>query len=362
MRFYEIEIIDPTGGADPIIFTSWVQNPAFPSSAFGARSDLGALNVNFDLQIVPYATPRGASVIEIWGIDLAMISQANDLNNRLIRVSAGFKPGLPLATFASRNQSGPILSGFILQAYGNWIGTNMTLNLVVSPGSPPVSSTQIGPPATAAQSAATSSTRPPTGSLTQPINGVFDMTPGMPVSTAIRNFLSAALPTFTITSINIDPDFTLPYHQAGVYRTLSQFNEWINRFSRNISSRALYSGINIRIEQGNQIVVYDNSGTPTNIELSFVDLIGQPTWIAPFQIQFKCPMRSDLQVGYTVTMPPGYYNILPNQPGGPGIMPTRSRTAQQGKTIINELRHVGNFRQPDANSWVTVATCAFLPA
>jgi hypothetical protein len=359
MRFYEIEITDPTGGASPIIFTSWVQNPAFPSSAFGSRSDLGALNVNFDLHVVPYATPRGASMVEIWGIDLATISQANDLSNRIIRVSAGFKPGLPLATFASRYQSGPILTGFILQAYGNWIGTNMTLNLVVAAGSPPAPA--FGPPATAAQSSLQSPTRPPTGSLAQPINGTFDMPPGMPVSVAIRNFLSTALPSFTIRSINITPDFTLEGRQVGVYRTLSQFNEWINRFSRT-PGRLFYSGINIRIEQGNQIVVYDNSGTSTNVELSFVDLIGQPAWIGPFMIQFKCPMRSDLQVGYTVTMPPGYYNILPNQPGGPGVMPNRSRTAQQGTTTITELRHVGNFRQPDANSWVTVATCAFLPA
>lgn len=360
MRFYQIEITDPNGGASPIIFTSWVQNPTFPSSAFGARSDLGALNVNFDLQVVPYSTPRGASMIEIWGIDLATISQANDLNNRLIKVSAGFKPGLPLATFASRNQSGPILSGFILQAFGNWIGTNMTLNLVVSPGEPPAQAP--GPPASARQSSIAPAIRPPTGTLFQPINGVFDMPAGMPVSTAIRNFLTTALPSFTIRSININPDFTLPGDQRGVYRTLSQFNEWINRFSRIEANRALYSGINIRIEPGNQIVVYDNSGTSTNVEISFVDLIGQPTWIEPFTIQFKCPMRADLQVGYTVTMPPGYYSILPNQPGGPGIMPNRSRTAQQGKTTIKELRHVGNFRQPDANSWVTVATCVLLPS
>jgi hypothetical protein len=357
MRYYEIEITDPTGKADPLKFTSWVENPAFPGSIFGSRSDLGALNVNFDFQVVPYSTPRGASMVEIWGIDLETISQANNLNNRSIKISAGFKPGLPLATYASQYQSGPILLGFILQAYGNWIGTNMTLNLVISPGSPPTTTTTA---ATAAQTSSTTTARPPTGTLNQPINGNFSMPAGVKVSTAVRNFLSAALPSFTITSININPDFSLSYPQAGVYLTLNQFNEWINRFSRGIVG-GNYGGINIRIEQGNQIVVYDNNGLPNNIELSFVDLIGQPTWIAPFTIQFKCPMRADLQVGYTVTMPPGFYNILPNQPGGPGIMPNRSRTAQQGKTIITELRHVGNFRQPDANSWVTVATCAFLP-
>lgn len=357
MRYYEIEIIDPTGKADPIVFTSWVQNPAFPGSIFGSRSDLGALNVNFDFQVVPYSTPRGACLIEIQGIDINTISYANNLNYRSIKISAGFKPGLPLATYASQYQSGPILLGFILQAYGNWIGTNMTLNLVVSPGSPPNISTSSN---TAAQTSTTAASRPPTGTLVYPLNGRFEMPAGMPVSTAIRNFLTTAMPTFTIESININPDFSMSYPQGGVYQTLAQFNEWINRFSRGVVG-GYYGGINIRIEQGNKIVVYDTSGQPKNIEISFLDLIGQPTWIAPFQIQFKCPMRADIQVGYTVTMPPGFYNILPNQPAGPGIMPARSRTAQQGKTIVIELRHVGNFRQPDANSWVTVATCAFLP-
>ena len=361
MRFYEIIITDPNNGADPIIFTSWVENPPFPSSVFGGRSDLGALNVSFDFQISPYSSPRGASIIEISGIDLKLISQAYDLNNRNIKISAGFKPGQPLATEASRYQSGPILIGKIFQAYGNWIGTNMTLNLVVVSGESPPSSVY-GPPATASQTSVVPVTRPPTGTLNAPINGVFEMPQGMFISEAIRNFLTTALPSFTIASININPDFVRSYPIAGYYRTLTEFNEWLFRFSRSVVGRANYGGINIRIEQGNQIHVYDNSSSPRNIDIKFFDLIGQPTWIEANRIQFKCPMRADLQVQYTVTLPVGFYGVFPNQPTGPGIMPSRSRSAQQGKYTVNELRHVGNFRQSDANSWVTVVTCIFEPA
>lgn len=360
MRYYEIEITDPTGSAPPLIFTSWVQNPTFPSSVFGSYSDLGALNVNFDFYIVPYCTPRGASMVEIQGIDLKTISGANNLNGKSIKISAGFKPGLPLATHAnSNNKSGPILFGYIFQAYGNWIGTNMTLNLIILPGAPAPSSTTA---TTAAQTSTTTTARPPTGTVQQPFNGRFEMPAGMFVSQAIRNFLATAMPNFTIQSFQLSRDFSTAYPQGGAFSSLAQFNEWIYNYSRSVVGNN-YGGINIRIEQGNKIVVYDirTSGQATARNIEFLDLIGQPTWMGPNQIQFKCPMRADLQVGYGVTMPVGFYTISPNQPGGIGIITSRSRTAQQGTTVITELRHVGNFRQPDANSWVTVITCSFVP-
>jgi hypothetical protein len=358
MRFYRIEITDPNGVAAPIIFTSWNERAYFPGSLFGPSTDFGALNVIFDLQTVPFSTPRGYSMVEIWGIPLSTISGSSNLNNRNITIYAGFKPGLPLATQASRYQSGPIIQGFILQAFGNWIGTQMTLNLVVSPGiKGPTSTTQ----ATSTQSTTIAPVAPPIGSLSVPINGRFYMPAGMPVSTAIRNFLEAALPTFTVASININPDFTQSHEIGGVFLTMTQFNQWIASFSRNVVG-GNYSGINIRVEQGNRIVVDDNSPPSQLIKISYLDLIGQPTWIEPFKIQIKCPMRADLQVNYTIELPQGYYSILPNQPSGPRLFPERSRSVQQGKYTITELRHVGNFRQADASSWVSVVTCAFLPS
>jgi len=357
MRFYRIEITDPEGRADPLIFTSWRERNYFPGSLFGTSTDFGALNVLFDLQTLPFSTPRGYSMVEIWGIPLSVISGSSNLNNRNITIYGGFKPGLPLATQASAYQAGPILQGYIYQAFGNWIGTQMTLNLVVSPGIRVSTQSQ---PNTAFQTSVIAPTAPPIGSNSFPINGRFYMPPGMPVSTAIRNFLTAAMPNFTIASISINPDFTQPHPIAGVYLTMSQFNQWLNNFSRNIVG-GNYSGISIRVEQGNRIIVDDNSPPSQTINISYLDLIGQPTWIEPFKIQVKCPMRADLQVNYNVVMPRGFYSILPSQPASPRIFPERSRSVQQGTYTITELRHVGNFRQPDASSWVTVITCAFLP-
>jgi len=354
MRFYRIEITDPFNRAPPIIYTSWIERPRFPLSVFGQTSDMGALNVLFDIQAMPFSTPRGYSSVEIWGIPLSIISGSSDLNNRNISVYGGFKPGLPLATQASTYLSGPLVQGFIFQAFGNWIGTQMTLNLVVAPG---ILTPVISPQPTAVQ-AISAPVAPPTGSLSTPINGSFHMPVGMPVSTAIRNFLSTAMPTFVIESITINPDFTLPYEQGGVFSTLEQFNQWIYSYSQNFVG-AGYPGISIRIQQGNRIIVNDSNPPTKTVEISYLDLIGQPTWIEPFKIQIKCPMRSDLQVNDAIVLPRGFYSILPVSLSRQ--FPERSRSVQQGRYVIRELRHVGNFRQGDAASWVTVVTCEFLP-
>jgi hypothetical protein len=70
-------------------------------------------------------------------------------------------------------------------------------------------------------------------------------------------------------------------------------------------------------------------------------------------------MRADLQVGYNVKLPEGFYGVQPNAPSIP--YDYRFQSAQQDRYNIIELRHVGNFRQPDGNSWATIVTCAFIP-
>ncbi len=347
MRFYDITITDPADPSKKQIYTSW----------FNGQNDPGALNVIFDFPVVPYSTTRGASMVEISGISLQSISFATNLNNKNISISAGFKPGLPLATQSSRYQEGPIVVGFILQAYGNWIGNNMTLNLVISPG-------QAAPPSqptitTAQQPAAASATAtPPLGSPQRPANFNFSMPVGMNMATAIRNTLTAALPNFSQPIINIK-NIVAPGPRTFVRRSLTEFAQTIKQLSQQIEG-GTYRGVEIAMQGSNTILVYDNNTEIKNIDIQFSDLIGQPTWIDPLKIQFKCPMRADLQVGYNVTLPQGYYGIQPNTPSSPYAY--RFQSAQQGKFNIIELRHVGNFRQPDGNSWATIVTCAFIPA
>lgn len=348
MRWYEITITDPAQpSAKPQVYTSWVNG----------RNDPGALNVNFDFNVVPYSLPRGASVVEIWGIPLQSISWAYNLVFKNIVIKAGFKPGLPLATAAAAHQSGPIVTGFILQSFGNWIGTNMTLNLVVSAGSAPLTiptAASAGQQAAAASQAAT----PPMGSPSAPINLPFNMPVGTTMAAALKTTLLTGLPSF-VPDINIR-EIVSTNPEIFTSRSVGELAQKIKQLSRKIVGSQSYPGVEIAPPLGNTISVYDDTKNTKVQPIDFRDLIGQPTWIEPFKIQFKCPMRADLQVGDTIQMPEGvYYSTLPNQAATPYDF--RGQSAQRGKFFIQELRHVGNFRQPDANSWATVVTCVALP-
>lgn len=344
MRFYDITITDPANPSNKQIYTSW----------FNDQNDPGALNVIFDFPVVPYSTTRGAAMIEISGIPLESISFATNLNNKNISISAGFKPGLPLATQVSRYQEGPIVVGRILQAYGNWIGNNMTLNMVILPGT--ASAPTQTATTTAQQPAAAAATAPaPLGSPQQPVDFNFIMPLGVNMETAIRNALRTALPTFGPPQIKIK-SIVASGPRSFVARSITEFAQKIKQLSQQIEGES-YSGVEMTISNGNTIIVYDGSTVIKQVDINFADLIGQPTWIEPFKIQFKCPLRADLQVGYNVTLPAGYYGIQPNDPTRLSPNPYRFQSAQQGTFRITELRHVGNFRQPDGNSWATVVTC-----
>ncbi|MEB2545195.1 hypothetical protein [Burkholderia cenocepacia] len=76
-------------------------------------------------------------------------------------------------------------------------------------------------------------------------------------------------------------------------------------------------------------------------------------------MQVKLVMRADIQLGTELLMPRGLQNT-------PGIVLTSSasmpsnqkyKSAFQGKFVVNDLRHIGNFRALDGASWVTVANC-----
>lgn len=347
MRWYEITITDPAQpSVAPQVYTSWVNG----------QNDPGALNVNFDFNVAPYSTPLGAHTVEIWGIPLKSISWATNLTYKNVSIKAGFKPGLPLATVASRYQSGPIINGFILQSFGNWIGNNMTLNLIIASGPAPVLAAS---PTTAGQAASTASAsaQPPLGSPETPVNFTLDMPQGMTMATALENSLSAALPSFT-RKINIR-DIIAPRGLYETARSISELAQKVKQISKEIIGGD-YTGVEIGQIGGNRTIrVYDGSNPGQVKQIDFKDLIGQPTWIEPFKIQFKCPMRADLDIGDIIEMPKnetaGFYGVMPNN--ALSIANYRNQSAQLGTYYIDTLRHVGNFRQPDANSWATIVTC-----
>ena len=308
-------------------FTSWVK-------ALNGQmvSDPGALNIEFDFATIPFNTPQGSAQITVHGVGLQMIGQAANLNGQNITLQAGMKPGLPLAT-AAASQAGTILEGSIFQAFGNWQGTDQTLCLVCYPSA---------------------SQQDQTIQFYWPAN--------MPLSTALANTFSQAFPKYNqqITISNI----SRPADGHGYYFNLQQLSDYIQQISRKIGVSiygAQYPGVSISVT-GNTIIAYDSVNPLKTIQIAFQDTIGQPTWISSTDITFKTVLRADISVGMIIKLPTGISGYALNSAASaqPNT-PASSKSAFQGSFFVNEVHHWANFRQPDADSWNTTFTAAFIP-
>jgi hypothetical protein len=227
--------------------------------------------------------------------------------------------GLPLA---KPQQSGLILSGFVNQAWGNWIGLDMTLNLMVAAG---------------------------TGTLADPKNIVHDWTKGTKLSDAIASTLSTAFPDYKA-DVKISDDLVLAEDDKGYYQTIEQYAAYVRQVSQSILGPK-YQGVRIVVKE-KSFSVFDGTSPSAPFVLAFEDLIGQPTWIDPLTIQFKTVMRADLSVGDFIRFPPAVVTTTPGgaSPAGSGL---KASSIFQGSFQIGQMTHFGRFRQPDADSWNT---------
>lgn len=338
MRYYSIIISDPDSGAivkpkslaglsSDATYTSFVNGVSLP----------GALNVELDIQVYDLATPNGASWVRVWGISLEEIGQANDLVGKSISVFAGMQKGLPLA---KPKQAGLILQGSILKSWGNWIGTDQTLDMIV-----------VGA----------------LGSQAAPKNLIHNWKKGTPLADAITSTLKTAFPKYTV-NVAISSKLILAEDDVGYYHTAGQYAQYVQEMSRSIIG-GNYPGVYILLAE-TTFSVYDLTATKTPIAIAFEDLIGQPTWIDPQTVQFKCAMRHDITVGDFITFPKdqntsrnGQIPVTTTvQSALPFGDPRKSKSIFQGTFYISEARHLGNFRQPDAASWVSVFNASAVDA
>ncbi len=308
MRYYNIVLSQPNGGAQVLAFTSFAGGKTLP----------GALNVEIDIFSAPYARPVGGSFVRIWGIPLAYISQAKNLTGLDCTVYAGMQKGLPLANPA---QAGIIAQGQVYQPFGNWVGTDMTLDLLLQPY---------------------------VGTLAKPANLSISWAKGTSLSQAIQRSLQTAYPGFKL-NINISPKLVLAYDEHGFYSGLAELSQWIQQKSQDIVG-GTYPGVSISINQ-KTINVYDGTSQKTPKAILFQDLVGQPTWIDAPQIQFKTVMRADIPLGGYVTLPK---TLATTTPGSAIGTPARNSASFQGSFLVTLVRHVGNFRQPTGDAWVSI--------
>jgi hypothetical protein len=298
-----------------------------------------ALNIELDLPLYNFAAPLNYAKVKIWGISLSSgrlvqkvqaqagqvpgsISEATDLNGADILVSAGMAEGLPLA---NPKQYGPVLQGKIFQAFGNWVDTDMTVDMFVTTDGQAIQ--------------------------TAPTNLVVHWKKNHPMSEALETALRTAYPQLAAPKINISSSLVWSEDFVGHYQTIEQLAQHINQVSLSIITSD-YNGVDITLV-GNGMVVYDGTVKTRPIQLIFTDMIGQPTWISANQVQVSLVMRSDITVGDFIKFPP----FAPTTATEAEFrQQAKDRSLFQGVFMVNEMRHVGNFRQPSANSWITVIT------
>jgi hypothetical protein len=473
MRYYSIKIDNaPTAfkavngasiaGAQ---WDSWVNN----------KNDPNAQQIEFQFNVKQWMAPRAGQSgcwLTIHGIPFEQIKQSADLFGKHITIYGGMKPGLPLATEQSKKSKHFLLTGKVMQCFGNWIYNDTTLTLIigvdtsqtveVDPKSDvPVaaqagmgggggvagqhgnifsykSRTSSGPRSIASRGMAVAPTGlsggiggiigtisallttgteqignefisllSAGGNVSKPLNVIHNMKPNQLLSDAIRETLQRAFPNAKL-DINISPNLKLAYQDAGMYQSLQQYAGYIKQLSHSIlggGGPGGYAGVHI-VSDGSSIKVLDytnggsgqqggsnattgsggstantgNTGgktsplfegevyTPTKpdqfivqvkpttlVAIDFTDLIGQPTWIESQTISIKTVMRTDIDVGYHVTLPPNVLittNIGAVTPGS--IQPKMGALTFEGmQCTIIDILHTGDFRNPDGAAWCT---------
>ncbi len=315
MRYYKIDVVNPQGGASLQSWSSFVNGSTNPN----------AQNIEIDIPVAPFSIPKTAGAFaRVWGVPLKQIAQASDLNGMAISIYGGMQKGLPLA---NPRQSGLLIQGSIFQAFGNWVGVDQTLDLILAP---------------------------PFGTITKPANIVHNWQKGTQLSQAIKSALTTAFPGFTV-DMNISANLVLQSDDVGYYQTIEQYSTYIQQLSQSILGSKTYPGVMIT-KNGNKISVLDGSAQRSSVRnISFQDLIGQPTWKSLNVINLKTVMRADIGIGDSVKLPPTLITTTAQS-----FSQFRQSSQFQGTFMVIDMHHFGNFRQADAESWNTTFDIAQL--
>jgi hypothetical protein len=312
--------------SNPQIFREWT---SYPKVGTGNQNDPGALNIVLDAYVNEFALPQGQAAVSVQGVSIDDLSQANNFTNCEVYIFAGFQKGLPLN---NQSQAGLIIQGTIWQSYGNWVGTQMSLEFVI-----------IGPGATADQKT----------------NISFTWKAGTSLASALAATFKTAFPKLR-QNINVNPKLIVAHDEVGVYQSMPAFAQYLKPFTQKAIG-GTYPGVSLAWTP-TQINAYDQSTQSAAVQLAFADLIGQPVWLNPFVIQFMTPLRADLNIDSYVTMPKGILGNPANPSGAPGAVITTSASHPEARQAsifngtfqINKVHHMGIFRQADGEAWVTV--------
>ena len=326
------------------------------SSHNGSTLLPGALNVEFDIPSAQYATTGQGTRFRIWGLPKQYL--AVDYTGWTFKIYGGMAKGLPLATQQNSRinpTANPLAQGTIQTSFGNWTGTNMSLDFIGA---------AIG------------------GFPQSQFNVQFIWPKGTKLSNAIQSALKPLGSTFKYL-IKISAQLTSPADNFGATR-LTSITELANHikdlsmsppFPQKITSTTGtgYTGITTVPQADGSVLFYDNSvdattlgnvTTPSSpqtagsfanpIQIDFTDLIGQPTLLNTNLVSVTTILRSDLQVGNWFRLPvtnPLFTNTIAPSSGTPNIQ--SYTTILSGKFSVSRIHHFANFRQGDGSSWIT---------
>lgn len=328
MRYYDIAVLNATSG-QPI--AHWTSYPA----GLQGPPDPNALLVEFDALTIDHSTTSSNAMIAVHGLGITALNEAQSYFGQTVELRGGMGPGLPLA---NPRQAGLLLRGTIFQAWGNWVGTEMALNFIVTPG--PLVPDEHG------------------------IAGNFGInwTRGQTLQAALtqtfRVAYGAKVPQIVFT---LGGAYVASTDTPGVYPTLASLGGAIEA----ATAFDPHGPVRIYLHAG-KIIVTDQAPTSaaTVHPVLFTDLIGQPTWIGTDQIQVTTVLRADLDVGDTIQITGAQGQALPGGPGfatigGNNVFPNsfRYRAAFSQPLRIIQMRHIGNSRASDAAEWTTVVNC-----
>jgi hypothetical protein len=328
-RYYDLTLINPATGnvatrTDGSLY-QWTTNPA---SGF----DPGALDIQFDIIVSSYDTPVGGYGVTLYGVALPDLFQAQNFMGDLpgkgyeFVLKGGFTQGLPLVNPA---QAGTLARGIIVQSFGNWRGTEMSLDFVVNPS--------------------------PFSPL-NPGNLVLECLSGQTLSSALKQALFVAYPNYTL-DIKISDQVKWSHDEIGFWPSLEAMAQTIMGITKGMLGDS-YPGVSIWIANG-VVSVSDGTSAGSVFQLDYTDFIGQPTWIDINQMQLFCNLRGDVSLGSVVKMPtgtqssPGFVTTL----GGSSPNGQNYGLTFQGNFIVTQVRHCGRLRDPSAEGWETVLTC-----
>lgn len=354
MRYYKLEFIDPKTNASPAslppIYSTFeshpnnLYNPACPE-------------ISFDCLITQGNVAQNPFHITLHNVPKEMLGKARDFNSLNVNLYAGFKSGLPLA---NPDQAGLIVSGTVQGCFGNWAGTNLTMDFLVNPlqysGSPYLN--------LSAQVYSTTA---------QPYTFKWDPNAGNTFIQALTQFFSnnfgytcqGTLDANNEWNLNQMPPFKIIFTTFDRFckelQTVTQSQNAPNKEAPdNKANKSLvgnfqpYFGVLLSMSMTSGTIYAWDGTAPATSELSLKvqEFIGQPTWIsASGVIQSMHPMRSDIHVTQSIAYPKNISIIVPAQ------FTTASQYAYfNGENLelyVQKVRHVGRYRDPNPNAWVT---------